>query len=338
MKKFHIFNLVFGVILLAVLIWGIGLGKLWQELVQLGGGLILIIFIEGGADLLHAQGWRHCLSGPHRSLSFFQAYRIRLVGSSINYLTPTAGMGGEVTKGALLSGYHQGPEAATGVIIGKLSYALSQLFFLILGSVILLPGLHLTFGVWMAMLTGSIVLGTGIFGFLIVQKYGKLGVVVRWLSAHRIGGRPLQKISHHITQVDLSLKQFYEDHPKDLPLSMLWHMGGLACGTLQSWCFLYLLTDNTSLVTAAGVWFLGSWMDLLGFAIPVNIGVQEAKRVIAFKLVGIPSALGLTYGIALRLEQLFWAGVGLLLYAMLLAKKHETDLVPKGEAKAGGKI
>jgi hypothetical protein len=335
MKKFHTGNLLLGLILLTVLIWEIGPGKLWQELVQLGGGLILIILIEGGADLLHAQGWRHCLSGRHRTLSFFQAYRIRLVGSSINYLTPTAGLGGEVTKGTLLSVYHKGPEAATGVIIGKLSYALSQLFLLVLVSVILLPRLNLPAGIWTAMLAGSIVLGTGIFGFLIVQKYGKLGVIVRWLSTHRIGGRPLQKISLHITQVDLSLKQFYEDHPKALPLSMLWHMGGLACGMLQIWYFLYLLTDNASFITAAGIWFLGSWMDLVGFAIPINIGVQEAKRVIAFKLVGLHSALGLTYGVTLRLEQLFWAGAGLAFYASLLAGKRRTSIVPKGKTVTG---
>ena len=70
-------------------------------------------------------------------------------------------------------------------------------------------------------------------------------------------------------------------------------------------------------------------MDLLGFAVPVNIGIQEATRVIAFKLVGLRSALGLTYGVAIRIEQIFWAGVGLLLYATLLRKERQTRLVFK---------
>ena len=133
--------------------------------------------------------------------------------------------------------------------------------------------------------------------------------------------------------MDLSLKQFYEDHPKALPQSMLWHMAGLACGVLQSWYFLYLLTDKPSFITAAGIWFLGSWMDLLGFAIPINIGVQEAKRVIAFKLVGLQAALGLTYGVALRLEQLFWAGAGLLFYASLVSGKRRPPLSPKAKRR-----
>ena len=76
---------------------------------------------------------------------------------------------------------------------------------------------------------------------------------------------------------------------------------------------------------AAGIWFLGSWFDLLSFALP-NIGFLEATRVVAFRALGFQSALGLAYGIALRLEQIFWAGVGLLIYTTLLVKKEEGGL------------
>jgi len=77
---------------------------------------------------------------------------------------------------------------------------------------------------------------------------------------------------------------------------------------------------------AAGIWFLGSWLDLLSFPLPYNIGVLEATRVIAFRALGFHSALGLTYGITLRLEQIFWAGIGLLLYTTLLAEKGDGKL------------
>jgi hypothetical protein len=258
-----------------------------------------------------------------------------MAGYSINYLTPTAGLGGEVTKGALLSLNHRGPQAATGVIIGKLSFSLAQLLFVVLGSVIVLWGIDLPDGVWVGMLAASALLGAGIIGFLAVQKYGKLGTVVRWLVVHKVGGKTLEKAANHITNVDDELKLFYKEHPMDLPLSMFWHAVGFSCGIIQSWYFLFLLTDDPSLLLAAGVWFLGAWMDLVSFAIPVNIGVLEATRVIAFKLVGFQSDLGLTYGIALRLEQIFWAGVGLFIYAVFMLhspqRNREGGLLPKKE-------
>jgi len=325
MKKFHAWSVILGIILLALLIWQIGVDALWQDLKLLGWGLLPLILIEGVADLFHTLGWRHCLSGPHRSLPFFHIVCIRMAGYSINYLTPTAGLGGEVTKGTLLSLNHRGPQAATGVIIGKLSYSLAQLLFVVLGSVIVLWRIDLPVGVWMAMLAASTILGAGILGFLAVQKYGKLGSIVRWLVAHKVGGKTLKKATHHITQVDNDLKLFYKEHPLDLPLSMFWHAVGFSCGIVQSWYFLFILTDDPSLVIAAGIWLLGTWLDLVSFAIPFNIGIFEATRVIAFRLVGFTSALGLTYGVALRLEQIFWAGVGLLIYAVFVLRSSQRD-------------
>ncbi len=318
MKKFHALCLLIGILLLALLILQIGPKQLWKEFSLLGWGLIPLILIEGAADLLRTQGWRYCLSDPHRSLPFWQIFRIRLAGFSINYLTPTAGLGGEVTKGTLLSLNHRGTEAASGVIVGKLADSLALLIFVSFGALTVLWKVHLSPAVWVALFSGTLVLAGGIVGFLIVQKYGKLGVILRWLVAHRIGGQVLEKVADRMTEVDSSLKSFYRERPMDLPLAVLWNILGMACGIVQSWYFFFLTTDHPSLAMAAGVWFLGSWLDLLSFALPYNIGVLEATRVIAFRALGFDSTLGLTYGIMLRLEQIFWAGVGLLVYGTLL--------------------
>lgn len=325
MKKFHIASILLGTVLLIFLIREIGIDALGRDLHLLGWGLVVFILMEGIVNIFHTLGWRRCLAPSHRSLSFFRLFGIHLAGSSMNYVTPTADIGGEVIKGTLLSLNHQGPEAATGVIIGKLAYALSQLLFVVLGSILILWRIHLPVAGSVAMLMGSALLGSGIVGFLIVQKHGKLGVMVRWLVAHNVGGEILQKAAHHITHVDLALKLFYKDRPADLPLSMFWHALGMVCSIMKTWYFLVLLADG-SFFAAAGIWFLNTWFDLLTFAIPLGIGVQEGTRIIAFRTLGFSLTLGLTYGIVLRLEQIFWAGIGLLLYAALLAEKRVRGL------------
>lgn len=321
-KKFHLLSLVIGSFLLLILIWKIGLYSLWREMGTLGWGLVPLILIEGVADLFHTQGWRHCLSGPHRSLSFFHLFKIRMAGASINYVTPTAGLAGEVTKGTLLSLHHQGPEAAAAVITGKLAYVLAQLLFVSLGSFIILGMVHLPAGVWIAMLAATALLAGGLLGFLAVQKYGKLGALFRWLDSHRIGGRLLKRLAGPVTLVDQALMDFYREHPFDLPAAILWHMVGSGCGIVQSWMFFSLMTGDGSWVAAAAVWFLGSWLDLLSFAIPLNLGVLEATRVIAFEALSFRPSLGLAYGMTLRFEQIFWAGVGLLIYVSFVVKNR----------------
>ncbi len=328
MKKFHLGSLLLGALLLIFLIWKIGPGTLWRDLSLLGWRLVPFILMEGIVFVFRTLGWRYCLSLPYRSLSFFRLLGINLAGNSINYFTPTATLGGEVIKGTLLSMHRSGPEAASGVIIGKLSFALSQLLFVVLGSLLILWRLDLPMAGTVATIGGSTIIGAGIVAFLLVQKYGKLGSVVRWLVAHRLGGETLKKFSQQITQVDQALQLFYQERPGDLPISMLWHMAAMICSIGKTWYFLSVVT-TAPLFVAAGIWFLENLFDLMAFAIPLGIGVQEGIRVLAFKTLGLSLALGLTYGIAQRLEQIFWAGTGLLLYGALLAGKSEKGIFAK---------
>jgi len=108
----------------------------------------------------------------------------------------------------------------------------------------------------------------------------------------------------------------------------------MVCGIVQTWYFLYLLTGSGSPAMAAGIWFLSSWLDLLSFPIPMNIGVLEATRVIVFRILGFQPALGLSYGVSLRLVQIFWAGVGLLIYWALLAER-QGELLKEPVEKGG---
>lgn len=328
MKKFHTLSIALGFALLAVLIWKIGFHALWRDLTVLGWGLVPLILIEGVADVFHTVGWRHCLTGPHRSMPFWRLFRIRMAGFSINHLTPTATLGGEVTKGTLLALNNGHTEAITAVLIGKLAYSLAQLLLVAFGSVFTLWGIDLPPGVWPALLISSSILAAGIIGFLLVQRAGKFGTVIRWMVSHRLGGKTLAGTATHLSAVDEELKRFYRQHPGDLPLAVFWHMVGMGCGIIQTWYFLFLLTNHPSFLVAAGIWFLGSWFDLLTFAIPLGIGIQEGTRVLAFKAMGFNLVLGLTYGVTLRLEQLFWAGVGLVIYATLLteSRKQKSEL------------
>jgi hypothetical protein len=59
------------------------------------------------------------------------------------------------------------------------------------------------------------------------------------------------------------------------------------------------------------------WFDLLTFAIPLNAGVLEGGRTLAAKIIGFSTIVGFTYGLAVRVSQLFWTAFGLASYATL---------------------
>jgi uncharacterized protein (TIRG00374 family) len=272
---------------------------------------------EGVAEMIHTFGWRHCLNGSLRSLPWLTLFRIRMAGYAFNYLTPTAALGGEVTKGALLATHEAGPDAASGVLIGKLCFALAHLIFVTLGAVLVLWQVRLPKPLWVAMVASAALLALGMTIFLLLQKHGKLGTLVRWLATNKPLDHPLQKMARELTAVDQAMVRFYRERPKDLLLAIAWHLAGYSIGIVQTWLFFRLLHQDALWSVAAGMWFLGMWFDLLTFAVPLNLGTLEGTRILAFQSIGYTALMGMTYGLALRLSQIFWTVFGLINHALL---------------------
>jgi uncharacterized protein (TIRG00374 family) len=321
MRAINLILLILGTTLLAALVFSIGAGELWSELCSLGWGLIPFLLVEGIAEMIHTLGWRHCLPENARSMSWFKLFQIRLAGYAINYLTPTAALGGEVTKATLLASKCRGREAVSGVLIGKACFGLAHLIFVAIGTLIIMRSIRLPAAIWMPLLFSGLLIGGGVFSFILLQKYGKLGSLIRWLTARGVGGRALEKVGAQLTAVDEEMRAFYRKQPWDMCLAIFWHLAGYSAGILQTWLFLHLVHPPASLSVAASIWFLGMWFDLLTFAIPMNIGALEGSRVLSLKLFGFSPALGLAYGVALRSAQILWAAVGLVFYSVLTMRK-----------------
>jgi uncharacterized membrane protein YbhN (UPF0104 family) len=321
MKKLQLILLGLGLVFLAGLLAKVGVRELWRELALLGWGLIPLMLGEGVAEMIHTIGWRCCLSGPLRSLSWWALFRIRMAGYAINYLTPTAALGGEVTKGVLLAARHRGPEAASGVLIGKVCFALAHLLFVGLGALLVLWRVKLPTVLWLSMLLSGGLLAGGMIVFLLLQKSGQLGGIVRWLAARKTAGPTIQRVAQDFTVVDETMKRFYQETPDRLFLAISWHLLGYSTGIFQTWLFFHLLHQEASWTVASCTWFLGMWFDLLTFAVPQNLGTLEGTRVIVLQAFGYTSLMGAAYGFAFRLAQIFWSCFGLANHALLVSRK-----------------
>jgi hypothetical protein len=330
MKKLHTILLALGIIFLVVLIGRAGLSQLWRQLALLGWGLIPIVIAEGVAELFHAVSWRYCLSQPYCRTPLSRLVRIHFAGYAIGYLTPTAFVTGEVAKAALLAEPRHRPEAVSAVLVGKLSFALAHIFFVAAGSIVLLPVLQLAPALRSALLLVSGALAVGTILFLLLQKHGKLSVVVKWLVARNILTNPLQRLVLPLERLDETLKSFHRERPWDLARSVSWHVLGYSVGIFATWYVLFLLTDSRGWAVAARVWCLVMWFDLVTFAVPLSLGALEGGRLVAFQTLGFGALSGMTFGIATRLAQLFWVGLGLFNYALLLPRKTPIRRKPTG--------
>ncbi len=321
MKTLNRTLLLLGLAFLAYLIWKVGPDELWHEFGALGWGVIPMIMCEGVANLVHTIGWRHCLHGSSPNVPLRRLFRMAMAGYAINYLTPSASMAGEVSRATLLAGEQKGADAVSSVLLDKLMTAVAHLVLAVFGSLFLLWRVRLPLHLWIAMVVTTVLLTGGISIFLLLQKNGKLGGILRWLVAHKLGGRFLAQTAQRMSDVDEALKRFYRERPGDLALSVLWHLLGHSAAILHAWLFLTLLRQPAPLATVASAGFLSLWFDLLTFAVPLNLGTLEGSRIVVFKSLGCPALLGMAYGVAIRIAQVFWACFGLASYSLFAARQ-----------------
>jgi uncharacterized protein (TIRG00374 family) len=322
MKTFKSTLLVLGVVFLASLVWHVGPGELARQVRAVGWGVLVFILAEGVANLAHTLGWRHCINRTGPPVPLWRVFRMAMAGYAMNYLLPLASVGGEASKAALLSSSRPTPEAFSSVLLDKLSTAIAHLLLALLGAGLVIWQVHLPAEMLVAMIATTVLLAGGMGTFLLIQRYGKLGALLRWLTERRIGGDIARQASERISEVDAALQRFYREQPLDYLMSIGWHLLGHSAGLLQAWIFLWLLHQPSGLWPVACAGLLSLWFDLLTFAIPLNLGGLEGSRMVALKAIGNHAAAGMAFGICVRIAQLFWVAFGLACYGLFTI--HDT--------------
>jgi len=341
LKRFNTALLVLGLVFLVCLIEKTGWRQLWQQLRGLGWGITLILLAEGLANLAHTVGWRHCIPRPFRSapeeqaaerrpsnLSLWQLLRINMAGWAINYLTPTASVGGEVTRASLLAAHRDGTDAVSSVFLDKLMTAVAHVALVLFGAAFLLWQVKLPWQLWMVMAITTATLAGGIGALFVLQTRGAIGTACGWLMKSKVGSRFAQPVAGNLSRVDAVLKRFYRDQPRDLLLSVFWHALGHSVALAHAWLFLTLLGQPAPLLTVAAAGCLALWFDLLTFGVPINLGTLEASRIVVLRVLGCQASLGVAFGTAIRAAQVLWAGFGLASYAFSTLRRKEAVRPP----------
>src|SRR6266702_4354469 len=123
-----------GIALLCGMVWQVGIADLLMSFRAVGLWIVPWILLESIPVVLHTAGWAACFHKSHHAVAFWRLFVVRLAGSAINQVTPTATIGGEVVKVLLLESTLPRAQATAAVIIDKASFTLAQIFHLALGT------------------------------------------------------------------------------------------------------------------------------------------------------------------------------------------------------------
>jgi hypothetical protein len=307
-----------GLALLAGMLWQVGLAGVRASFQAMGLWVVPFLLLDSISVLLHAAGWAACFQRHQLRLRLWQLCLVRMAGSAINRVTPTADLGGEVVKVMLLTSALPRAQALAAVIIDKASTALAQMSYLTLGTLFLMGYLPLPSGVqWGLRLSMGLIL-VGLGGFVAFQRYGLLSRLVRGLGCFNIGRARLQQLSQRLAPLDAHLVAYYTAHPWRFGQSLLLHALAFVFDGIQTYILLRLLlgAQAPSFAQANMVAVAVVALEQTFFFVPGSIGTLEAIRFTTLSALGVMHVYGLAFGLIARLHNLFWNGLGLLAYAL----------------------
>lgn len=322
MKWLHRAGLLGGVALFAWVMAQVGPEHLWAEARTLGWGIALIIAVEGVGDLLHCCAWRLCFWPRYRRTPL-QLWGPHLAGNAINFVTPTATLGGDVVRATLLPAHVPATEVAASLTINRLTETISDMSVTIAGVVMVLLLLPLPLTAQLGIAGAAAALSAGIIGFLLAQRSGRLA---SWLGRHPLVARLMGsdrggRVARGAAAFDRRLADYHAENASAVAASVALHVCALLTGALQIFIFLHLVDMPADLRTVATIFTVAKAVDMAAFFIPARLGAQEGGRVLAMQLVGIEASFGLLFSLVLRLEQLVWTAIGLAAYAALVASR-----------------
>jgi uncharacterized protein (TIRG00374 family) len=315
MKALSRIFLLAGVVLFAFLLARIGPATLAANVRLVGPRLLWLVALGAVTVAFDTLGWRWTIPAEHRGVRLTTLAGMRLAGDAINYVTPSAAVGGELVRIGLLRRFMPATPAVASVVLLVVTQFFSQVIFVAAGIVYCLPFLMqgrraalaaIPFGFLLALLGGLIYLAVRSDGFRRIDGF-----------IRRIAGLERFADAGNAEALDRAIFGAFRSRPGDLVAAVLCFLGAWSVGVVEARLILDYLRAPVSWGTAFAIESLSVLIETAFFFVPAKMGTQEGGKVAIFAALGLATAKGFSMGFVRRLRELSWAFVGLVTFASL---------------------
>lgn len=334
--KRRLLNILSWVVVAVLILWVVRTVSLREALLtiqRLEGWEIGALVLANGLVLLALNGrWWLLLRGQGYAVPFFPLLNYRLAAFAVSYITPGPHFGGEPLQVLLVERNHgvPRPTAIAAMTLDKLLEVIVSFVFLTVGvlAVVRWRLLPIGSGEQAAVLLGTIACLP--VGYLLVTSSGRypISTLVGKMASLPVGQRRpawqirLQQAVTTLRTAENQAGCFYHDAPGMLLLAILVSLVGWLLILAEFWlmvAFLGIPLTLPQLVTAITAAHVANLLLL-----PAGLGALETSQVVAFRLLGLDPAVGLSAGLLIRGRDSLLTAVGITLAGYHLRGK------PKG--------
>jgi len=306
-KILFIITLIIGILITYFIYSNIDLFSFLKYLLMvLSFKLIPYFFVTFLINVLLTYKWDLILRAMSYKVPIHNLFFYRIIGNAISYITPSAHIGGEPARAALLKRHNiDFSKGLSTIIIDKSIELIFNIFFGIIGMIILI--FSYTVPLNSILIIYSLVLILAFILFFYYRIIKGLGFFTPILQKLNFKYKYIMKVY----EFERNTSYFFKFHKnvfyKILIISFLW------------WVLMFLEYALLLNLFNIKINFINVFLVIAGVGVayamplPAALGVLEAFQISVFKFIKLNSAYAVVVSIVIRLKDVLWTIIGLLL-------------------------
>lgn len=335
-KKYQNIFLIFGLAVLTLMVSQLDFQEVWSGIQRAGYWFLAVVMLWALLYIFNTAAWWIIINandndnenGKEKKVGFLWLYKITVSGFALNYATPGGLMGGEPYRIMSLSPRIGTERATSSVLLYVMTHIFSHFWFWLLSCVlyVVTEPLDLGMSILIASVTAFCLLAIWFF-----MKGYKRGIAVsgmRLLShiplVKNWARRFFEKHSGQLSTIDRQIAALHGQNPRTFFCAVALELACRVVSALEIFFILLVIMPSANYLQCILILAFTSLFANMLFFIPLQLGGREGGFLLSAKGLSIGAGEGIFVALLVRLRELIWTAIGLLLIK-LEKPKHEQE-------------
>lgn len=327
-KKYQNGFFIFGLVLLGIMLTQLDYAEVWRGLQHTGYWFFAVLALWMALYVLNTSAWYIIIKAGQKQdttqngynnkpINFWWLYKVTVSGFALNYATPGGLMGGEPYRIMSIAPKIGTERASSSVILYAMTHLFSHFWFWFVSIVLFFITQPLTTGHLTIVLASTVFCLLGLWFFMVGYQKGLAFRAMRLLShvpfVKRWALGFIERNKTQLDNIDQQISALHKQSRSTFVSAVFLELGCRIISALEIYFILLVIMPDVNYIQCILILAFTSLFANLLFFIPLQLGGREGGFLMSTSGLGIASSSGIFVALIVRIRELIFTGLGLLL-------------------------